>query len=92
VGGTLALIVLSGVIGLSQWLFLRQRISNAGWWIFASILGWGLVSLGALSPVKNESILGQLFAVGLPPALVTSFAWWYLLKQPPKSDGENLSV
>lgn len=92
VGGTLTLIMLGGVIGLSQWIFLRQRISSAGWWIFASVLGWGLASLGALSSVKNGHLLAQLFAVSLPPALVTSFAWWYLLKQPPKSDRESLSV
>lgn len=35
IGGTLA--------GLMQWLVLRSEVKDAGWWIPATALGWGLV-------------------------------------------------
>jgi hypothetical protein len=36
-----AIAVLGGVTGVTQWLVLRQRIRKAGWWILASVLGYG---------------------------------------------------
>jgi hypothetical protein len=85
--GTLALAAVGGVIGLSQWVFLRRRIPKAGWWVFASILGWGLAVLGSLTSVRNSSALAQLLTAILSPAIVAGFAWWYLLK--PKAQQEN---
>lgn len=41
----LATIVVSlwfGIIGIAQWSFLRNRVSRAGWWVFATYLGWTL--------------------------------------------------
>jgi hypothetical protein len=84
--GTLAFATIGGMIGLCQWVFLRQRIPKAGWWILASALGWGLANLGRLTPVKNGSALAQLLTTILFPAIVACFAWWYLLK--PKNPQE----
>jgi hypothetical protein len=85
--GTLAFAAIGGVIGLSQWVFLRLRIPKAGWWVFASILGWSLAVLGRLTPVRNGSALAQLLTTVLLPAIVAGFAWWFLLK--PKAQQEN---
>jgi hypothetical protein len=85
--GTLVFATIGGMIGLSQWVFLRRHIPKAYWWIFASILGWGLAVLGSLTSIQNGSILAQLLAFSLPPAIVASFAWWHLLK--PKAQQEN---
>jgi hypothetical protein len=85
--GTLAFTAIGGVIGLSQWVFLRRRIPKAGWWILTSMLGWGLAVLGRLTPVRNGSALAQLLTAILLPAIVAGFAWWYLLK--PKAQQEN---
>jgi hypothetical protein len=85
--GVLAFAAIGGLIGLSQWVFLRRRIPKAGWWILASMLGWGLAVLGRLTPVRNGSALAQLLAAILLPAIVASFAWWYLLR--PKAQQEN---
>ena len=77
--GALAFASIGGLIGLSQWVFLRRRIPNAGWWVLAGILGWGLAVLGRFAAEVNGSALVQLFAAILPPAIVAGLAWWYLL-------------
>jgi drug/metabolite transporter (DMT)-like permease len=77
---------IGGLIGLSQWLFLRRRIPRAGWWIFASALGWGLAFLGSLTAVRNGSALAQLLTLSLSPAIVTAVAWGYLLKPEPPAN------
>ena len=75
------------LIGFFQWLWLRRHLSQAGWWIFASLLGWALAALGATyTPIKNGSVLAQVVLTGFFPALVTGLAWWYLFK--PKSPTE----
>ncbi|MBU0510259.1 MAG: hypothetical protein KKD28_09640 [Chloroflexi bacterium] len=91
-GAVLIFPVVGGAIGLGQWFLLRRRLPHAAWWILASVLGWGLTGLGGLTAVRNTSLLVQLLIISLPPAIATSVAWWYLLKQPPKSDRESLGV
>jgi len=36
----LALVTVGLVIGVLQWVVLRQRLPGAGWWIVASTAGW----------------------------------------------------
>ena len=79
-GMALIFTALGGALGLGQWVFLRRRILHAAWWIFASALGWGLASLGALLAIKDSSVLAQLLAISLAPAITTSIAWWFLFK------------
>lgn len=64
--------------GLGQWLLLRRRLPYAGWWIGASILGWGLVGL-----ITTGNSLGQFgfLAVGFLPACVTAIALVLLINQ-----------
>jgi hypothetical protein len=61
-------------IGLAQWLLLRLRLSWAGWWIAANILGWGL--LGLVTPGESIGQFG-LLTLGLLPACATAamLAW-----------------
>jgi hypothetical protein len=33
-------LALGTVVGIAQWVALRQWVSKAGWWILASSLGW----------------------------------------------------
>jgi len=66
--------------GLAQWLVLRQRVSRAGWWVLASVLGWGAVLLIAGMVVTRATrVLVQLLITGAAPALVTGLALWWLL-------------
>ena len=80
------------LIGFFQWLLLRRRITQAAWWILASALGWGLAALGTYTPLKNGSILAQLFLFGLSPAIITGFAWWFLWKQQPQTPEEQAAI
>lgn len=85
--GALAFATIGGLIGLSQWFFLRQRIPKAGWWMLASILGWSLAVLGSLTEVRNGSAFAQILTFSLSPAIVAGIAWWYLLR--PEVQHEN---
>ena len=80
--GVFSFATIGGLIGLSQWAFLRRRIPKAGWWI----LGWSLAVLGSLTKVKYGSTFVQILTVSLSPAIVAGIAWWYLLK--PKTQQE----
>lgn len=64
-------------IGIAQWLLLRRQLSQAGWWIAATVTGWGLLAL-----VTGDTLdgLGSL-ALGLIPASVTAAALALLMKQ-----------
>ena len=65
-------------IGIAQWLLLRRRLSQPGWWIVANVVGWGLL---ALITVGNS--LGQfgLFALGFLPACATAATLAWLMNQ-----------
>lgn len=73
----LALILMGLSIGVGQWLLLRRRLSRAGWWVGANVLGWGLVGL-----ISGDS-LDQfgLLALGFLPACVTVMILALLMKQ-----------
>ena len=48
-----------GIIGIAQWLFLRNRVSRAGWWVFATYLGWTLGFVYLFT-------IGEGFLISLP--------------------------
>ena len=72
-------------IGLAQWLVLRGRLTGAGWWILASVVGWGLVE-----PIKGEVIdsLLEFLTIGAVPASVTGLVLWLLLLSLLRHDSE----
>ncbi len=41
----LMFLVMGLAIGIAQWLLLRRRLSQPGWWIVANVIGWGLLAL-----------------------------------------------
>lgn len=74
----LILVVMGLAIGAVQWLLLRRRLPRAGWWVAASLAGWGLLAL-----VTPENELGQygFFTLGFLPACATAAAFALLIKQ-----------
>jgi hypothetical protein len=42
IGGAAVGTGLGAMIGLLQWIVLRQQVSQAGWWVLATAVGWGL--------------------------------------------------
>ena len=74
----LAFIVMGLSIGVGQWLLLRRRLPQAGWWIGANVAGWGLL---ALITADNSMGLFGLFIVGFLPACATALMLALLMKQ-----------
>lgn len=70
--------LIGGSVGFAQWLVLRQRVSRAGWWIPASIVGWLAVRLAA-----GETLVGLLDIIYLTilPALATAVTFGLLIRQ-----------
>jgi hypothetical protein len=71
----LALVTAGLVIGVLQWVVLRQRVLQAGWWILASTVGWagGWAMVFALVPPD----LGDLTGVVLGATMGTT-QWLFL--------------
>jgi hypothetical protein len=76
------------IIGLAQWLVLKQHFSQMGWWIFASMISWGLLAgspLGALGWVvpKVMSIpIRIVFGIidGAIAGVIIGVGQWWVLK------------
>jgi hypothetical protein len=56
--GVMAGAFLGAMLGLSQWLMLRQWFYRAGWWIVMSTLGWALGLAGILGPSLVGAVVG----------------------------------
>lgn len=80
--GTIDGVQLGALIGVAQWLVLRQQVDNAWRWIVASTVSWslGLVigwSLGAVLRQVTDLFLGDVIGLALVwvvVAVVTGFA------------------
>ncbi len=64
--GAITLTMLGAVLGIMQWLILRGRVGQAGWWIAISAGGWALAA--ALSIVPDRLLV--VLATSLVPAAV----------------------
>jgi hypothetical protein len=84
----LALGVAGVVLGTLQWVVLRQRLRQAGWWILASAGGWtiGWVTVSVVIPpeswIHGGAVLGT--AIGAAQWLVLhrqfyQAGWWVII-------------
>ncbi len=72
-----ALLSMGLAIGTVQWLLLRRQLPHAGWWVVATVAGWGLLALFTGDTLNSIGML----ALGLVPASVTAAALALLMKQ-----------
>jgi len=79
----LLIALMGSLIGLSQWLVLRKHVRQAGWWILACAVGWGLVFLVTGPSISSTP---DVVVVALLPPLVTCLALWALLDWLPQRD------
>ena len=89
VGWVLGVVAGWVVLGLLQWLVLRQQVASAGWWVVATTLGLivagpvvGFASWASGAPV--DGAVGRLLrwhAFGAAYGVVTATALWWLLQQ-----------
>jgi hypothetical protein len=83
-----ALVSVGLVIGILQWVVLRQHLRQAGWWILASAVGWAtgwavvlaLVSpeAGTLTGIVLGSVTGTLQWLVLQRQLYQA-GWWIVV-------------
>lgn len=88
------------VAGILQWIILRQKVTRAGWWVLANILGLLVGEMGfpisiAISAATGNDGLSMLvvalvFAAGY--GAVTASALVLLLSQSASSNVESLAT
>ncbi|MDF5731091.1 MAG: hypothetical protein PUP92_24575 [Rhizonema sp. PD38] len=76
------------IIGVAQWVVLRNYISHASWWIVASFLGW---FLGIFAPfhAMTTGYFGYMFVLVDTSLMFTSLgvAQWLILRRHTQSAG-----
>ena len=68
----LAGLILGPVVGLAQWLILRQEVYWAGWWIVISAMAW----------ITGLTLLPGILATGAMVGSITGLAVSLLLRYP----------
>lgn len=63
--GLIAGALMGGILGIFQWIILRNEVEWAGWWVIFSIVGWttGLVIMPGL--LTTGSLPGALTGLAL---------------------------
>ena len=77
------------VVGLAQWLVLRNRIFQSRWWVVVSIVAWLLIgasslgALGWLAPGTEEIWLRLFYGVinGAIVGGILGLAQWFVLRK-----------
>ncbi len=97
--GFLILSVFGVVGGILQWLILRRKVTRAGWWLLANLLGSlvGAISFPigvAISETGNWGLATMVFGLvfGAGNGAITGAALVWLLRQSPSRDVERLAT
>ncbi len=72
-------VVLGVIMGAVQWMLLRRRLPQAGWWIAASAAGWAL--WGLLTGATSSFGMFGLWTLGAVPAVATALMLALLMNQ-----------
>ncbi len=78
--------ILDFSVGAGQWLLLRRRLPQAGWWIVAHVAGWGLLRLVTGNTLSEFDVL----ALGVLPACVTAVVLAFLINQAAPSEPHGI--
>ncbi|NLG73252.1 MAG: hypothetical protein GX495_14580 [Chloroflexi bacterium] len=66
------------ILGLFQWLILRSRVRNAGWWVPATAAGWGAGFLLGVFAAQWFGLAGYPFGLligGITGAVLGILQW-----------------
>lgn len=78
-------VITGAFLGLSQWLVLRNHVTQAGWWVLASIFAW---ASGLLYYQPGVSWIGALY--GTLTGMVTGLALLWLFYRPVSDEGQSV--
>ena len=73
------------VLGISQWLVLKQWRSKAGWWVLANAVGWTLGPLLVINFIHSTTALATILSELILTAVaggVTGISMVWILRQP----------
>lgn len=74
--------VLGVVVGIGQWLILRQHFEKAGWWILVTALGTAMVMVGVAIITRVIAHPGiVLIVMGAISGSVVATGQWLILRQ-----------
>ena len=83
------LVLYGTVLGVLQWLVLRQQVARAGWWVLASTVGWpvsiGVGGIGVQAVRAVTDVTLPAVTAALIPAIygaITGSVLVWLLRQP----------
>ncbi len=88
--GAMTLTLFGAALGFFQWLVLRGRVYQAGWWIALSTVGWALAAVLNIMPSEPGPLTFELMMVitiapGVPIALAGAGMVWLLRQTIPVS-------
>jgi hypothetical protein len=63
-------------LGILQWLVLRRHMLQAGWWVLANVVGWGILGLIVGKSLDRFTDLAAIAAA--PPAITGAVLVWLL--------------
>lgn len=87
--GAMTLTLFGAALGFVQWLVLRGRVYQAGWWIALSTVGWALAAVLNIMPSEPgpsltfELMIVLTIAPGVPVALAGAGMVWLLRRSAP---------
>jgi hypothetical protein len=80
--------VVGAIVGVMQWLVLRRRTRQAGWWVLASAAGAGVAGLAVEELLIDTGALSRLWpldlgtaAIGGAAGLAVGVAEWLVLRR-----------
>jgi len=82
---TVLLTACGAIVGIMQWLILRQQLSLAGWWTLISTLGWGvgggLIGTSFVKSLNNVGGIEEAVMVAIIGSTVAGIMQWVLLRR-----------
>ena len=89
--GVLGMLI-GGMIGASQWMYLRWRMRDANWWIPATSLGWGIGLPFALWINLLAGLGLSAFLYGVVIGGAVGLGQWVLLKRSTSPAGKWILI
>ncbi|MBI5295805.1 MAG: toll/interleukin-1 receptor domain-containing protein [Chloroflexi bacterium] len=68
-------VIMGLAIGLGQWILLYRKISNSGWWVLASVIGF------TVAGIEDGAFVIESWYTGVIYGLIAGTGQWLILRQ-----------